>query len=482
MRPMLAVAIVLAAISLRFPALEHRPMHADEAVQAARLGTLIETGSYQYDRTEHHGPALLYLSWIPARAAGAHSHAALSERLLRVVPAVAGTLTAAGVLLLAPELGLPAALAAAALTAVSPAMVYYSRYYIPEMLLVLACFAAILCGWRYAIAPRLLLAVVTGACAGAAFAVKETAVLALAAGVAGLAATRAWRRLRAAHAASAVAAALAVITISYGTSLPAFFASFGQYAARAATGGRHSHPWHYYFGLVTSWPVGMDALAIPLALAGGWIAFRDKKALGRFIAVYTIALAVLYSAIPYKTPWCMLGFWHGVLLLGGIGAGALVRRFPAAGVAALAATAGLAAFQAQRAAFLYAVDPRNPYVYAHTTADIYKLRGKLDQLARAHPDRDAIEIQVFSDQNVWPLPWYLREFPNVRWWTGVPNSVAPASVILVSPALEPALARLLDESRPPGQRELYMTIFDDVQLRPGVELHGYAAKTVWDRL
>ncbi len=482
MRRALAVAIAAAAVLLRFPSLEYRPMHADEAVQAAKLGALLENGSYRYDPADHHGPALPYLGWIAARAAGARSYAALSERMLRFVPAVAGTLAAIGILLFARGLGAPAALAAAALTAVSPAMVYYSRYYIPEMLLVAACGAAILCGWRYAIAPQLRWAVLAGICAGAAFAVKETAVLALAAGAAGLAATCAWRRVRPAHAAAAVASALVVVALGFGAALPAFFASFPEYAARAAAGGRHAHPWHYYFGLVTSGPVWMDAAVLPLAAAGAWISFRRPAGLGRFLAVYTTVLAALYCAIPYKTPWCMLGFWHGVLLLAGIGAGELLRLRPKMGGAVLTAIACIGAFQAQRASFHYSADPRNPYVYAHTTTGIYKVRDRMERLARAYPDRAALEIQVFSDQNLWPLPWYLRRFPNVRWWTGVPESLAPAPVVLLSPAFEPALTRLLYESRPPGQRELYMTLFDDVQLRPGVELHGYAAKTVWDRL
>jgi hypothetical protein len=29
------------------------------------------------------------------------------------------------------------------------------------------------------------------------------------------------------------------------------------------------------------------------------------------LAFYTLILLALYSAIPYKTPWCLLGFLHG---------------------------------------------------------------------------------------------------------------------------------------------------------------------------
>ena len=48
----------------------------------------------------------------------------------------------------------------------------------------------------------------------------------------------------------------------------------------------------------------------------------------RFLALYTFALAAAYSLIAYKTPWCLLSFWHGMILLAGVGAAWLVRRRP----------------------------------------------------------------------------------------------------------------------------------------------------------
>ena len=52
-------------------------------------------------------------------------------------------------LLLTDGLGKTAVATAALLTAISPAMVFYSRYYIQEMLLVFFTLAALGCGWRY---------------------------------------------------------------------------------------------------------------------------------------------------------------------------------------------------------------------------------------------------------------------------------------------------------------------------------------------
>ena len=78
-----------------------------------------------------------------------------------------------------------------------------------------------------------------------------------------------------------------------------------------------------------------------------------------------------YSAIPYKTPWCLLGFLHGMILLAGAGAVVLVRRARAPRTRALvavllAAAAAQLGWQAHAASFRFAADPRNPYVYAHT--------------------------------------------------------------------------------------------------------------------
>ncbi|MCU0247629.1 MAG: hypothetical protein MUC42_13730, partial [Bryobacter sp.] len=45
---LVAVALIVGA-ALRFPDLDARPMHADEAVLADKTGTLLETGVYRYD-------------------------------------------------------------------------------------------------------------------------------------------------------------------------------------------------------------------------------------------------------------------------------------------------------------------------------------------------------------------------------------------------------------------------------------------------
>jgi hypothetical protein len=196
---------------------------------------------------------------------------------------------------------------------------------------------------------------------------------------------------------------------------------------------------------------------------------------------------VVYSAIPYKTPWCLLGFLHGMILLAGAGAAFLVRLLHgqlarALAVAVLVLGGAHLGVQAFAGSFRFAADPRNPYVYAHTSTDVFAIVGRLRDVARAHPDGNGMPIQIVSRANLWPLPWYLRDFTRVAWWNGVSDEAEKTPVIVLTPDMEPALVRRLYELPPPGERELYMSLYDrPVELRPQVELRGYVAMGLWEK-
>src|SRR5206468_1869687 len=145
-------------------------------------------------------------------------------------------------------------------------------------------------------------------------------------------------------------------------------------------------------------PFWTEGLILVLAVVGGAAGWVAKGVPGadsraplpsggpgglRFLGFYTLLMLLTYSAIPYKTPWCLLGF--------------------------------------------------------------------------------------------------LRGLARVEWWNGVPESAPSAPVILVTPDMERALVRKLYDLPPPGERELYVSIFErPVELRPQVELRGYAASRLWE--
>jgi uncharacterized protein (TIGR03663 family) len=491
-------------------------MHADEAIHADKFGTLLEGGGYAYDPSEYHGPTLYYLTLLPAWLRGERRYVEIDEVTLRSVPAALGVALVAAHLGARGFLGTAGAAIAALLAAISPAMVFYSRYFIHETLLVFFSFGALLAACRYMQAPGLSAALLGGASAGLMLATKETAPLALGSMILAAALTHLLYRgerekalpalrsgLRGMHAGLALLAAVIVSAALFSSFLghPAGIVdaarAYGLYLDRAQTATWHFHPWPYYLRLLvhapsTGTPFWSEALILVLAMAGGaagWatkgVPGADSKAL-RFLAFYTLLMLVAYSAIPYKTPWCLLGFLHGMILLAGAGAVFLVRSgrgvaTKAALGALLVAAAAHLGWQAFSGSFRFAADPRNPYVYAHTGTDVFEIASRVKELARAHADGLSMPVQIISRENLWPMPFYLRELRRVEWWNGVPDSAPSAPVILVAPALEPALVSKLYDLPPPGQRELYVSIFErPVELRPRVELRGYAANRLWE--
>ncbi|MCJ7811920.1 hypothetical protein MUP95_01200, partial [bacterium] len=130
----------------------------------------------------------------------------------------------------------------------------------------------------------------------------------------------------------------------------------------------------------------------------------------------------------------------------------------------------------------YVDDPSNPYVYAHTDKDIFKITEKINDIAEIYPDGKNIYIEVICPGNdYWPLPWYLRAFPNVGWWNQVDYSVPAAPIIIAMPSVESNLIKKLYQFPPPGEKSLYLPLFDQyVELRPLIEIRGYIQKDLWD--
>src|SRR2546427_6695174 len=171
------------ALALRCPRLDVRPMHNDEAVNAIKFGQLWEHGLYKYDPNEHHGPALFYSTLPTARLTSSPDFDHLTATKLRLVTVLAGVGLVLLLPLIADGLGRKATVWAAIFTAASPAMVFYSRYYIHEMLLVFFTFLALAAGWRYWRTRKLGWALLSGTGLGLMSATKENFVITVAAAV-----------------------------------------------------------------------------------------------------------------------------------------------------------------------------------------------------------------------------------------------------------------------------------------------------------
>jgi uncharacterized protein (TIGR03663 family) len=513
----LILIAAVAAVGVQTLNLSQRPMHVDEAVHADKFRDLLENGQYVYNPHEYHGPTLNYATLVPALLSGAGTYVQVTETTLRIVPVIFGGFLILLLVGLRDGLGRWGAVFAAGFTAISLIISFYSRYYIMEVLLVCFTLGLIVCGWRYAVRPRTIWAGGAGLFLGLMHATKETFVIPVAAMVIAAFLCR-WSRFgispdrpsvawwkRAFHLLLGILAAAGVSVL--------FFSSFGRnpqgiadsvqtYAAyfqRAGQNPVHLHPWYAYLSWLCWYqfadgPVFSEGIILTLAaVACLWVGLQKRPPregdyrFQRFLVYYTLISTVLYSLIPYKTPWCAMGFFHGMILLAGVATSRLVlspnRMLGSAAALVIGVGAAHLVWLNYLGNFRYFCDSRNPWVYAHTGQDIFDIERTVREVAAVHPDGTRMHLQVICPgYDYWPLPWYLRDFPRVGYWSMVQNEVISAELILAMPAVEEALMTRLFELPPPGQRHMYMPLFDRyMELRPSAEIRGYIRKDLWDR-
>lgn len=140
-------AVMLVAALVRFYQLGLRPMHHDEGVNGFFLSNLMRSGVFRYDPSNYHGPTLYYFA-LPL-AAVAERWQMLGEWTVRLVPLIFGLATIWLVLSLRRYIGAIGALAAGALLALSPGFVFFSRYFIHEMMFVFFTLGIIMAGLRF---------------------------------------------------------------------------------------------------------------------------------------------------------------------------------------------------------------------------------------------------------------------------------------------------------------------------------------------
>ncbi len=497
----LFVLILAAGLWFRVARLDKRPMHHDEANQAVKFGRLLEEGRYQYDPADHHGPSLYYLTLPFAWLSGSRSLAGLNERIIRLVPAVFGAAVLLLLLMLRPFVRFSSLLWAGGFFSFSPVMVYYSRFYIQETLLVFFILGFLAFLWRFITSPQMGAALLCGFFAGMMYATKETSVIAFAAAAAAAAGTAAagngFRKQRPVPALKYWPAVLGVGVLTAFIFFSSFFShwrglldsilAFKSYFIKAGSPGLHSHPWNYYLDMLVhsrygQGPAWTEAMILILGIIGGsaaWIKKSPDKEgrFFRFIALFTLIQTVVFSAVSYKTPWNMLPFYLGFLLLAGYGAVFLIRLMPRRPVktalTAVLVMGGLhLAWQSRQANFIYPADPRNPYVYSHTSTDFLKLVDRIHDLSRVHPEGRDMLIMVTADPSrTWPLPWYLRSYSRVGYWTDIRKTPLTAGPGVLVTAIE------MNDYLPGNFEETHITEF--YGLRPGVFLTLHVEKSLW---
>ena len=150
------LAIMALAVFLRLYDINLKPMHHDEGVNGFFLKDLYGNNKYHYDPNNYHGPTLYYFSLAVSVINGVlfGKEAGLSTFSVRFTTVLFGLGTVGLIFLLRKKLGDIATLTAAALLAISPGMVFISRYFIHEMLFAFFTVGMVVAAVQYYDAPK----------------------------------------------------------------------------------------------------------------------------------------------------------------------------------------------------------------------------------------------------------------------------------------------------------------------------------------
>jgi len=458
----LALVIVLFALFIRLYHLDGRIFHHDESIHGFFTLKLLNEGLYQYEPT-YHGPFLYHAT------AAVFSVLGISDVTARLLPALLGAGAVLLIFLLRKELTPRGALFSAALLAVSPSMVYYSRFFRNDMFIVFFTLVIVagvvryrdnIASWRRI--PYLVLAA-----ASLAFAMtsKENAyiIFAMFSGYLGLlllyhAAVvqksglmqQVVRKLidsgkkNAGRLVPDIILALVVFVGIFMLLYTSFFRtpeSMFSVIGSAVSHWSEMHeieriggPWYYYLPIL-----GMYESAIVIFGAAGAFHYIRKKNPFLVFTVYWAAVSLLtYSYLQEKVPWLVVHIVLPFAILAGTYISEILptlkfraKHIEAAVVGILVLSVSFSAYQSMSVNFYKSMDPDELMTYTQASPDVYKVLDKIEMLDVLDGGGKRLEILVADPKNLyWPLPWYLQDYKNRRYLKEMPSH-SDADVVIV---------------------------------------------------
>lgn len=439
--------VLLLALVLRSVLLDIKPPHFDEGINGWFVEQMWREGFYRYDPANYHGPLYFYLLLLAEVLLGR------DLLTLRLVSVLFSTGIVAIVLLHSRWFG-RAAVWAALVLAISPAMVFYGRYAIHESLFVF-CQGLFLYGyirWHMEGGRTALLCMVIGV-AGS-IATKETFFIFLGTWFIAVALVHGLQRFLPQRSSTqplpreevprafvfgCVGLAVVAVLLLFSGILanPAGIRDMVMaFAPWLATGtgeaSGHEKPFWYWLQLLAryEWPLLATLLALPALL------LHESRWAWRLGAT-GFGLVLAYSLIPYKTPWLVIGmlmplsFAFGFLM--DLGLRQLRAPWHLAAMTLGIMLLGASLLTSVRLNFRDYANFSEPYVYVQTSPELTRLTTQLDALFTAFPARRNLTVLVLTP-NPWPLPWVLGRLPGLSYGTANSTPTIGADLVIVDDA------------------------------------------------
>jgi uncharacterized protein (TIGR03663 family) len=436
-------AILVLSAVLRFFLLGIKPPHFDEGINGWFVDQMVKNGFYQYDPTNYHGPLHFYILFLSQTLFGRNLWALRTPVVLASIGCVW--------LALRYDRVLPKGVArlAALAMAISPGFIFYGRYSIHEVWLVLFSMMfmlGILGLWRHGTVNYLWL---TGIGIAGMVLTKETYIIHIGCAIIALPmayfsnvfspmenaepAAQEWRWLDLIVVSCVAVAAIVFFysgTFFHWSGVKGLYQTYHAWFQTGKNGNGHEKPFYYWLMLIAryEWPVCAGLLLCSLCLL-----FRSISL--RYLAITGVGIFIAYSIVHYKTPWCVISIIWPFLFV--FGAWLIImpakRLFLPSVIAAMLLAVSLMSaiilnyFRCSTFTDLHWESEKSlisnlknffadePYVYVQTYNDIYKLTIPVLDLAHRNPIAYQMTGHIIRT-SPYPLPWILGDFPNVGYY------------------------------------------------------------------
>jgi uncharacterized protein (TIGR03663 family) len=439
------IGLVTLSLFLHLAQLGTHAFHHDESIHAYASVRLLKEGAYAYDPI-YHGPvqyfavtAAFAVSSVIGKAVGvltgfaaAKTWDGTSDFTARLAPALAGVALTAMAVLLRRRFGARAAFAAGALCALSPNILYYTRFCRDDAWSLLGTAGMFLWLDEYLATRRVKDIAIAALWAAVAFASKENFYVLLALMVPSVGAAwmergrglDVWNRLRRVidwleeHTTAVLGALLlffvtsevlyTVFLVHPESGNPAFVAIsywWGQHKMERVGG-----PKTFYLPRLLQYEF---AILLP-ALAYIVMRWRKLSFGERFVAGWAVSSVAMYAYLGEKAGWLLVHQVLPFLPLAGAAWALLAEKGPA-WKAAGAATALASVVTALTLSFVYPVLTPNSKK-AESTIQVQtcpEVLGLVDEILRSGRAGE-VPAAIVSGEAGWPLSWYVRPAP-VNW-------------------------------------------------------------------
>lgn len=494
-------------------------MHGDEANQAYQFQLLWEDGTYKYEPRDFHGPTLYFMTLPWMKIAGADSFKDTEKGHFRSLPLVFSVLTALCGLLMLDLLTRKGVLALTSMLMLSPSMIYYNTYYIQESLLVFGMTAFIASLWRFYKSSGVFWLVGAGAALGFMHATKETFIISIFAVLVALLLTFGKSinllktKIKTKNVAIFLGSAAFVSVIFYSSfftygrgpidSITSMTNHIGRglgiidFPEHLTSGKGHAKSQSYYLqNIIGHYPrkftstvkdVFSNNAARPVTeilFFCLWVSsiFFWKKRAGKlanshkFFFWNTLIVLLIYSFIPYKTPWCAQVIVYSMIATASI---SLIRMLNSKSRALKWTTSALfllLSFDLFRQGMLiteqgFSISDRNQYAYSHAVLDVEALGARIEELSHISGEAYDMPIHFFTGQ-YWPMPWYLKKFNKVGYWEQQESQFSLLDVPVV--VTTPDRIDIINQLDTTHQSELRSRI-------PGYWLQVFYRKDLWQK-